>query len=188
MTNPYPPYNQPPRKLERSRSNRVLGGVCGGVANYVNMDPTLVRVLTVVISLFTGVPIILYLIALFVIPEEDTNGGPRNYPPVQGPQQQQQWNYGPGVDSTQGQAPYQPSYAPGQSPYNNPNPSYGNTAGSAEDPAVWGPEGAPWEATSDSPSGSSAAPTGQPGAAPEQTSSWESTPADPDKPTGDDRR
>ena len=45
MTSPYPPYQQP-RKLERSRTNKVLGGVCGGVANYVNMDPTLVRVLT----------------------------------------------------------------------------------------------------------------------------------------------
>ena len=58
MSSPYPP--QAPKRLERSKSNRVLGGVCAGVANYLNMDPTLVRVLTVVISLFTGVPIILY--------------------------------------------------------------------------------------------------------------------------------
>ncbi len=188
MTNPYPPYNQPPRKLERSRSNRVLGGVCGGVAYYVNMDPTLVRVLTVVISLFTGVPIILYLIALFVIPEEDASGGPKNYPPVNGPQQQhQQWTYGPGVGSTEGQAPYQPSYAPGQPQY-NPNAPYGNTAGSSEDPAVWGPEGAPWEATSNPPSGASAA--GQGDVDPGQASTWESTPADPNTTpeSGDDRR
>ena len=68
MSSPYPP--QPPRRLERSKSNRILGGVCAGVANYLNMDPTLVRVLTVVISLFTGVPVILYIIALFVVPEE----------------------------------------------------------------------------------------------------------------------
>jgi hypothetical protein len=53
MSSPYPP--QPPKRLERSKSNRILGGVCAGVANYLNMDPTLVRVLTVVISLFTGV-------------------------------------------------------------------------------------------------------------------------------------
>ena len=64
MSSPYPA--QPPRRLERSKSNRILGGVCAGVANYLNMDPTLVRVLTVVISLFTGVPVILYIIALFV--------------------------------------------------------------------------------------------------------------------------
>ncbi|MFP5283670.1 MAG: PspC domain-containing protein, partial [Actinomycetes bacterium] len=72
MSNPYPPYPPPPppRRLERSKQNRILGGVCGGVANYLNMDPTLVRVLTVLVALFTGVPIILYLVALFVIPEE----------------------------------------------------------------------------------------------------------------------
>lgn len=129
MTNPYPPYpNQQPRKLERSRSNKVLGGVCGGVANYVNMDPTLVRVLTVVISLFTGVPIILYLIALFVIPEEGRDAGSSVNPSVNGPQ----WTYGSyPQDRTQAGTvpPNQPSYAP--------------TAGSGD--AVWGREGAPWE-------------------------------------------
>lgn len=82
MGTPYP-AQQPPRRLERSRTNRVIGGVCGGAADYLNMDPSMVRVLTVVISLFTGVPVILYLIALFVIPES-SEPGPRNYPPVNG--------------------------------------------------------------------------------------------------------
>ncbi len=127
MTNPYPPY-QPPRKLERSRSNKVLGGVCGGLANYANMDPTLVRVLTVVISLFTGVPIILYLIALFVIPEEGRDSGSSISPPVNGPQ----WTYG--------SYPQDPTQA-GTVPPNQP--SYAPTAGSGD--AVWGQEGAPWE-------------------------------------------
>ena len=62
-----------------------MGGVCAGVANYLNMDPTLVRVLTVVISLFTGVPVILYIVALFVMPEEGSQPKPPNYPPVGGP-------------------------------------------------------------------------------------------------------
>ena len=53
MSNPYPP--QPP-KAGAKPSNRILGGVCGGLAEYLNMDPTLVRILTVLISLFTGVP------------------------------------------------------------------------------------------------------------------------------------
>jgi phage shock protein PspC (stress-responsive transcriptional regulator) len=78
MSNPYPP---PARKLERSRTNKMLGGVCGGLAEYLNMDPTLVRILTVLISLFTGVPIIVYLIALFVIPEQGAPT-PHGYPPV----------------------------------------------------------------------------------------------------------
>ena len=60
-----------PKQLRRSRTDRYLGGVCGGVADYLNMDPTLVRVLTAVITLFTGVPVVLYLVALFFMPEED---------------------------------------------------------------------------------------------------------------------
>ena len=74
----YPP--QPPvRKLTRSRSNKMLGGVCAGVAAYLNMDVTLVRVLTVVLSLFTGIPIIAYIVCLLVVPEEDV-------PPYVGPE------------------------------------------------------------------------------------------------------
>jgi phage shock protein C len=65
----YPP-STPSRKLTRSRTNKMVGGVCGGVASYLNMDPTVVRILTVVLSLFTGVPIVLYIVALLVVPEE----------------------------------------------------------------------------------------------------------------------
>jgi phage shock protein C len=60
-----------PKLLRRSRTDRYLGGVCGGLAAYLNMDATLVRILTVVITLFTGAPVILYLVALFFMPEED---------------------------------------------------------------------------------------------------------------------
>ena len=60
-----------PRQLRRSRTDRYVGGVCGGVADYLNMDATLVRILTVLITLFTGVPVVLYLVALFLMPEED---------------------------------------------------------------------------------------------------------------------
>jgi phage shock protein PspC (stress-responsive transcriptional regulator) len=80
MSSPYPP--QPPKRLVRSTSNRIIGGVCGGVADYLNMDANLVRILTVLISLFTGVPVILYIIALFVVPEDNTV--PTAPPPVTG--------------------------------------------------------------------------------------------------------
>lgn len=60
-----------PRLLRRSRNDRYISGVCGGVAAYLNMDATLVRILTVVLTLFTGVPVVLYLVALFLMPEED---------------------------------------------------------------------------------------------------------------------
>lgn len=81
MSNPYSPNNySAPRRLERSRSDRFIGGVCGGLAKYLNMDPTLVRILVVVITLFTFVPVVAYLIAMFVMPEEAPQEGP--YPPV----------------------------------------------------------------------------------------------------------
>jgi phage shock protein PspC (stress-responsive transcriptional regulator) len=142
MSSPYPP--QPPRRLERSKSNRVLGGVCAGVANYLNMDPTLVRVLTVVISLFTGVPVILYIIALFVIPEEGSQPSP-TYPPVGGPQGQAAGYYPtaqqqPTGYSTAAQTAH-PEYTP-SGPTQTPQPPAASA--SAED-SVWGTEGAPWE-------------------------------------------
>ena len=135
MSSPYPP--QAPKRLERSKSNRILGGVCAGVANYLNMDPTLVRVLTVVISLFTGVPVILYIIALFVVPEEGSQPAAPTYPPVGGPQAQ-----ATGFPTAPPQtAP--PAYAPQPSSASAP-PQAASAQASAED-SVWGSEGAPWE-------------------------------------------
>ncbi len=50
------------------------------MATYLNMDPTLVRVLTVVLTLFTGVPVVVYLVLLLVVPEEGSDTRP-NVPP-----------------------------------------------------------------------------------------------------------
>jgi phage shock protein PspC (stress-responsive transcriptional regulator) len=138
MSSPYPP--QPPRRLERSKSNRILGGVCAGVANYLNMDPTLVRVLTVVVSLFTGVPVILYIIALFVVPEEGSQPAAPTYPPVGGPQGQAAAY--PQTPQQTAQPAYTPTgtSGPAQS-YQQPPPA---PPASAED-SIWGSEGAPWE-------------------------------------------
>ena len=74
------PYSAP-KRLERSRNDRFIGGVCGGIAKYLNMDPTLVRILTVVITLFTFVPVVAYIIAMFVMPEESPADSV-TYPPV----------------------------------------------------------------------------------------------------------
>jgi phage shock protein PspC (stress-responsive transcriptional regulator) len=136
MSDNYYPPRPTGRRLERSRSDRVIGGVCGGVAKYLNMDPTLVRVLTVFLVLFFGFPLIAYLIALFVMPEEDPNA--RNYPPVdRGAQFDAYSPYG-----TQAPSAY-PQYDPAQydpAPRSTSDP---RTQGSAD--PVWGPEGAPWE-------------------------------------------
>ncbi|MGE5590056.1 MAG: PspC domain-containing protein [Bacillota bacterium] len=57
------------KRLYRSRSERVIAGVCGGLAQYFAVDPTLVRIIWVLLAL-SGTGILLYLIALLVIPEE----------------------------------------------------------------------------------------------------------------------
>ena len=58
------------KKLYRSGRDRMLGGVCGGIAEYFNVDPTLVRLLWVLFSLGSvGVGILVYIIAWAIIPE-----------------------------------------------------------------------------------------------------------------------
>lgn len=60
------------KKLYRS-SNRILAGVCGGIAEYINIDPTVVRVLYIVLSFFSAAfpGLLLYLILLLFIPNYD---------------------------------------------------------------------------------------------------------------------
>lgn len=57
------------RRLYRSRSQRLLGGVCGGLAEYLNTDPTVIRLLWVLFS-FMGAGFIVYLVAWVLVPEE----------------------------------------------------------------------------------------------------------------------
>ncbi len=61
------------KKLKRSMNDRYLAGVCGGAAKYLKMDSSLVRILYVVLTLCTAVAlgIILYIVAAFVIPNEE---------------------------------------------------------------------------------------------------------------------
>ena len=55
------------RRLYRSRSNAMVGGVAAGIAEYFDLDPTLIRLVWVLL-LFTGTGLLLYLIAWIVIP------------------------------------------------------------------------------------------------------------------------
>jgi len=58
------------KKLMRSSSERMIAGVAGGVADYLNMDPTLVRLLFVLLALAGGPGILIYIILWIVMPEE----------------------------------------------------------------------------------------------------------------------
>ncbi len=59
------------KRLYRSRVDRRIAGVCGGLAEYLEIDPTVIRLIAVLILIFTGfVPMLIaYLIAWIVIPE-----------------------------------------------------------------------------------------------------------------------
>ncbi|MHB2153026.1 PspC domain-containing protein [Calditrichota bacterium GD2] len=63
-----------PKTLYRSRKNRMIAGVCGGLAEYFNMDPTIVRLLYVILTLFSnGLGILAYIILILAVPEEKEN-------------------------------------------------------------------------------------------------------------------
>jgi len=58
------------KRLYRSRTDRILGGVCAGLANYLNVDPVLIRVAWVVAFFAAGVGFLAYLICWIIIPEK----------------------------------------------------------------------------------------------------------------------
>lgn len=57
------------KKLYRSRRNRMICGVCGGLGDYFNIDPTIIRLLLVLLGC-TGSGIVAYFIAAIIIPDE----------------------------------------------------------------------------------------------------------------------
>jgi phage shock protein C len=85
---PVPPPAPPaeplaPRRLLRSRRDRVFGGVCGGLGEYFGADAVLLRIVAVALALSGGVGFLLYFIAWIAIPEEGTGAyraGPMTTP------------------------------------------------------------------------------------------------------------
>ena len=59
------------KRLYKSRKNKMIGGVCGGLAEYFNMDPTIVRVIAAILCLLKGLGILVYLIMCIVMPYND---------------------------------------------------------------------------------------------------------------------
>ena len=60
------------KRLIRSKTQRMIGGVCGGIAEYFNIDPTIIRLGFALASIFLALVggVIAYVLALFIIPEE----------------------------------------------------------------------------------------------------------------------
>lgn len=69
------------KKLYRSQSDRWLGGVCGGLGTYVGIDPTLIRILFVLLVVFGGGGGLLYILLWIFIPQEPTGADvpPKNF-------------------------------------------------------------------------------------------------------------
>jgi len=65
-----PPEPRPAKRLYLSRGDKKIAGVCGGLAEYLEIDPTLVRLAWVMTVLFAGWGLLGYLVAWLVIPEE----------------------------------------------------------------------------------------------------------------------
>ena len=59
------------KRLYKSRKNKMIGGVCGGLAEYFNMDPTIVRIVAALLCLLKGAGLIVYIIACLVMPYND---------------------------------------------------------------------------------------------------------------------
>ena len=59
-----------PKKLYRSRTDRMICGVCGGIGEYFNIDATIVRLLFVLLGVTGGTGILAYFIAAIIIPDE----------------------------------------------------------------------------------------------------------------------
>ncbi len=60
------------KRLYRSREDRMVAGVCGGLAEYTNLDPTVVRLLFVAVAMLGAAPglVLAYLAMMIIVPEE----------------------------------------------------------------------------------------------------------------------
>jgi phage shock protein C len=63
------------KQLYRSKNNRILGGVCAGLGEHLDVDPSVIRLIWAVVSVLSiGTGIIIYILAWIIIPEEGADG------------------------------------------------------------------------------------------------------------------
>ena len=61
------------KKLYRSKTNKTIAGVCGGLAEFLNIDPTIVRLIWALIVFCAGAGVVAYIVCALVIPEKPNN-------------------------------------------------------------------------------------------------------------------
>ena len=61
------------KRLYRSKTERILGGVCGGIGIHLDVDPIIIRIVWVILTcLSLGIGIVAYLVCWIIVPEEET--------------------------------------------------------------------------------------------------------------------
>ena len=69
------------KRLYRSKKDRMLGGVCAGLGEHLDIDPTVIRLIWAVVTVLSfGTGIAVYIVAWFLIPEEDVAGSAPQVP------------------------------------------------------------------------------------------------------------
>lgn len=137
------------KKLYRLRQDKMLFGLCGGIARMINVDASLLRILLVVVTILTGFPILIYLLAALVVPKEPpiySDYGPHGYGSGYGQGGYGSNGYGQNFNQgygTGGQFGSQPSYGgpyknppQPQGPWSSPNPGAAPTGGSQFDSMI----------------------------------------------------
>ena len=61
-----------PRRLYRSREDRWIAGVCGGLGRFFGVDPMPIRIAFIILSLWQGIGVLVYLIMILIVPDEPT--------------------------------------------------------------------------------------------------------------------
>ena len=62
------------KRLYKDIENKMVSGVCAGIAKYFDLDPTLIRILWVIITMFGGSGLIAYIVCAIIIPDEPKHG------------------------------------------------------------------------------------------------------------------
>lgn len=57
-------------RIFRSKKDRIIGGVCGGIGEYLNVDPVLIRLIAITLFLLGGITLLVYVLAWIIIPRK----------------------------------------------------------------------------------------------------------------------